>query len=136
MATVVLDASALVVALLGRSPEAIAVRRRVSSATCHAPHLIDAEVGNVLRRLVLRGELSAQAAQRLLEAGAPLIDHRHPMTGALARAAWERRATVTFYDGLYVALAAALGVPLLTADSRLCRAPGLGCVTERVGPIQ
>ena len=34
---------------------------------------------------------------------------------------------MSFYDGLYVALAAALAVPLVTADARLSRAPGLGC---------
>lgn len=135
MATVVLDASALVAALVGRSPEAIALGRRLVTATCHAPHLIDAEVGSALRRLVLRDELPASAAERFLHASTALIDHRHPMTGALAQAAWERRATVTFYDGLYVSLAVALAAPLLTADARLCRAPGLGCATEQVGVI-
>jgi predicted nucleic acid-binding protein len=39
---------------------------------------------------------------------------------------------VTFYDGLYVALAAALRAPLLTADERLSPAPRLGCPVELV----
>jgi predicted nucleic acid-binding protein len=55
------------------------------------------------------------------------------MTGALATAAWALRSNVTFYDGLYVALAVGLAVPLLTADERLSRAPGLGCAVELVG---
>jgi predicted nucleic acid-binding protein len=55
------------------------------------------------------------------------------MTGALARAAWALRQNVSFYDGLYVALAVALTVPLVTADGRLSRAPGLGCGVEQVG---
>lgn len=128
----VIDASALVVALLGRSAEAAVLRRRLVAETCHAPHLIDAEVGNVLRRQVLRGELSAADAQVLLSSSEPLVDHRHQMTGALARAAWELRDNVTFYDGLYVALAAALTLPLVTADQRLSHAPRLGCVIEHV----
>jgi predicted nucleic acid-binding protein len=56
------------------------------------------------------------------------------MTGALARAAWALRNNVSFYDGLYVALATAPAVPLVTADQRLSMAPSLGCVLERVGP--
>jgi len=99
---------------------------------CHAPHLIDAEVGNVLRRHVLRGALAAPDAGALLHSSVPLVDHRHEMTGALATAAWALRSNVTFYDGLYVALAVALAVPLLTADERLSRAPGLGCAVELI----
>lgn len=129
----VIDASALLVALLSKSAEAAALRKRLIAETCHAPHLIDADVGNVLRRRVLRGELSAADAQALLSSSEPLVDHRHQMTGVLARAAWELRENVTFYDGLYVALAAALAVPLVTADLRLSHAPRLGCVVEHVG---
>jgi predicted nucleic acid-binding protein len=131
--TLVVDASALIVALLGRSSEAEALRRRLGAEVCHAPHLIDAEVGNVLRRQVLRGHLAAADARTLLHFSGPLIDHRHQMTGALAGAAWALRQSVSHYDGLYAALAAALAVPLLTADGRLSRAAGLGCAVEQVG---
>ena len=47
-------------------------------------------------------------------------------------AAWALRDNVTYYDALYVALAARLGYPLLTADARLARAPGLPCAVELV----
>ena len=60
------------------------------------------------------------------------VDHRHQMTGALARAAWALRQNLSFYDALYVALAAALDAPLITADRRLSGAPALGCVVEHV----
>lgn len=122
----------MVMAVLGRSAKAVALRRRLASEVCHAPHLIDAEVGNVLRRHVLRGELAGADAEALLQLAAPLIDHRHQMTGALARAAWALRENMSFYDGLYAALAAALTAPLLTADGRLAKAPGLPCVVEQV----
>ncbi|MDA8185596.1 MAG: type II toxin-antitoxin system VapC family toxin [Acidimicrobiales bacterium] len=129
----VVDASAMVFALLGKSAEATALRRRLASEVCHAPHLIDAEVGNVLRRRTLRAEIAAADAEVLLHSGAALIDHRHEMSGALARAAWCLRDNASFYDALYVALAAALGATLFTADARLSRAPDLGCTTELVG---
>ena len=128
----VIDASGMVMALLGRSPEASALRYRLGSEICHAPHLIDAEVGNVLRRHVLREELSPSDAEVLLLSGVPMVDHRHEMTGALAREAWALRENVSFYDGLYVALATALDVPLVTADKRLSEAPGLRCTAEHV----
>jgi len=121
----------MVIAVLGRSAKAVDLRRRLASEVCHAPHLIDAEVGNVLRRHVLRGELAD--AEALLHLAGPLIDHRHEMTGSLARTAWALRANMSFYDGLYAALPAGLAVPLLTADARLAKAPRLRGVAEQVG---
>lgn len=59
---------------------------------------------------------------------------RGEMTGSLARAAWEVRHILTFYDALYAALATGLGVPLLTADAALSRTPGLPCRVELVAP--
>jgi predicted nucleic acid-binding protein len=128
----VIDASGLVVALLARTDEGIALRRRLAAEVCHAPYLIDAEVGNVLRRQVLRGNLTAADAAILLFSSESLVDIRYEMTGALARTAWALRENVTFYDGLYVALARALTVPLVTADVRLSKAPGLGCPVEHI----
>lgn len=127
---IVVDASVLVLGLLGDSPTHRSLRKRLATETCHAPHLVDAEVGNVLRQHVLRGDLLASTAQALLIAGAPLVDHRHEMTGRLGQAAWALRENLTFYDALYVALAQALSIPLLTADRRLAAAPSLPCRVE------
>ena len=38
------------------------------------------------------------------------------------------------YDALYVALAEQLNAPLLTADTRLSRVPGLRCSVEVLEP--
>lgn len=130
---IVVDASALASSLLGSSPRHGSLRRRLAVESCHAPCLVDAEIGNVLRRRVLRGELPAPDAQALLLAAAPLIDHRYEMAGSLGQAAWGLRENVSFYDALYVALAQALSVPLLTGDRRLSRAPGLPCAVELTG---
>jgi predicted nucleic acid-binding protein len=43
---------------------------------------------------------------------------------------WELRANLTAYDAAYVALAEALGAPLLTRDRRLARAAGHGARVE------
>lgn len=130
---IVVDASALGFSLLGASPGHRSLRRRLAVDICHAPHLVDAEIGNILRRRVLRGELPAADAAALLRAGAPLIDCRYEMTGNLARAAWALCENVSFYDALYVALAQALSVPLLTADGRLSRTSALPCEVELIG---
>ena len=39
---------------------------------------------------------------------------------------------MSFYDGLYVALATMLDLPLLTSDIRLTKAPGLPCRYELI----
>jgi predicted nucleic acid-binding protein len=47
---------------------------------------------------------------------------------------WELRDNLTIYDAAYIALAEALGTSLLTADTRLARAPGLMCPIEILSP--
>lgn len=128
----VFDASSLVLALIGKTDAADALRRRVPTMRLHAPHLIDAEVGNVLRRHERAGRISTDEAEAALHAGSALIEYRYPHAGTLSELAWTWRANVSFYDALYAALAVRLGVPLLTADARLGRAPGLGCRIEVV----
>jgi len=48
-------------------------------------------------------------------------------TAPLLSRIWELRDDLTSYDAAYVAAAEALDVPLVTADRRLARAPGLRC---------
>ncbi|SON62373.1 Ribonuclease VapC9 [Mycobacterium simulans] len=128
----VIDASALVLALIAKTDAADALRARLPEMRRHAPHLIDAEVGNVLRRHEQAGHISAREADTALRVAAPLIDDRYPHVGVLARCAWSLRHNLSFYDALYVALATNLDIPLLTADTRLSRAPQLTCRTELV----
>lgn len=127
MSEYVVDAAAAVSALGRKDSVGIAVHKRIAEATCHAPHLIDAEVGHVLRRGERTGEISDETARTALLALPEMIDYRYPHTGRLAQRAWDLRHTITFYDGLYVALAAVLDLPLLTADVRLSKASGLSC---------
>jgi predicted nucleic acid-binding protein len=97
-----------------------------------APALIDAEVGHALRCYVRSGEISArkagEALDDFLEMRVQMVPHRH-----LVDRAWQLRDNVSFYDGLYVAVAEAAGAPLLTFDARLARASGLRTEVELIG---
>lgn len=128
----VIDASALVIAVAGKDADARALRSRLSGTRLHAPHLVDAEVGNVLRRHERSGLLDVVESAAAFGAARALVSERYPHDGALSDAAWALRYNLTFHDALYVALAAALDVPLMTADTRLANAPGLPCDVELV----
>ncbi|MBV9755437.1 MAG: type II toxin-antitoxin system VapC family toxin, partial [Alphaproteobacteria bacterium] len=119
---IVVDASALLEALL-RTAAAASIERRLFAAgqTLHAPHLLDLEVAQVLRRYAAGGEL---AAPRGRDALADLSDfplQRWPHDVLLPRV-WELRNNLTAYDAVYIALAEALDAPLLTRDQRLAGA--------------
>jgi len=128
----VLDASAMVLALSGKTETASALRARLAGVRKHAPHLIDAEVGNVLRRHEREARLSPEEALLALRAARAVLDHRYPHVGPLAELAWTWRHNLSFYDALYVALAVLLDLPLITGDVRLSRAPDLRCTIELV----
>ncbi len=121
-------------AVVGRSAGARSLLAELAGDTCHAPHLVDAELGSVLRRLTAAQALAPTTGHRLLHVGAALIAVRHPMIGRLASAAWELRQTITFYDAGYVALAAEMQVMLVTADARLARAASAHCGLRLVDP--
>ena len=112
----VVDASVLVEYLTG-AEHASQARDAVLGETerLWAPHLIDAEVGHVLRRAV---------ALRAIEALSDLVDLPIKRTShlGLVQRAFEVRSNMSFYDALYVALAERLEMPLLTFDARLQRA--------------
>jgi predicted nucleic acid-binding protein len=125
----VLDASATVRVLAPVDDAGFALQARLLGERCVAPHLIDAEVGHVLRRRVAAGDIEASNAEAALMSLTALVVERYPHT-ALARAAWALRHNLSYYDALYAALAARLRAPLLTADKRLANAPGLPCEVE------
>jgi predicted nucleic acid-binding protein len=117
----VVDASVLV-EFLGGGRHAPMVDERLADEehTLWAPHLIDAEIGQVLRRWVRLGKLTADAAGRALwevdDLPVERVEHE-----LLIHVAWGLRDNFSFYDGLYVALALMLDEPLLTFDARLAR---------------
>jgi predicted nucleic acid-binding protein len=128
----VIDASVLALALIGRSEEAVNVRRALIEVRCHAPHLVDAEFGNVLRKRTRAGDVTLLQARTALSTASSIVDVRYPHAGNLSELAWTMRDNLSFYDALYVALAVRLDVPLWTGDRRLSRAPGLPCAVDLV----
>lgn len=117
----VLDASVLVEFLGGgRNSRLVDERLAAEEHTLWAPHLIDAEIGQALRRQVRQGRLSAELAGGALREidDLPIERVEHEL---LIHVAWDLRDNFSFYDALYVALALMLGEPLLTFDARLAR---------------
>lgn len=121
---IVVDASALLEVLLN-TPAGTLVARRLfaEDQTLHAPHLLDVEVAQVLRRYALARDLDPDRGLQALEDLADFPLTRYPHDLFLPRI-WELRRNMTAYDAVYVALAETLAAPLVTRDARLASAAG------------
>jgi predicted nucleic acid-binding protein len=121
---VVIDASALV-DLIVQSERAPAVAQAVGATEMVAPDVVNPEVLSILRRLERTGALAARQAVQAVD---DLMDApvRRFSTLPLLAEAWTLRASVSAADACYVVLARILRCPLVTADRRFSRAPGLG----------
>ncbi|WP_029144718.1 type II toxin-antitoxin system VapC family toxin [Microbacterium luticocti] len=120
---IVADCSAVVDALTG-APGSHEVRTVLADGDLHAPTLLDYEVPSALRGLVRRDEISTTRAVEALADFDALPIRRWNSAPALRARVFAMRHTITAYDAAYVALAEALGCPLLTRDVRLARAAG------------
>jgi predicted nucleic acid-binding protein len=101
---IVVDASVVLEVLLqterGRGVEG----RMFGGETLAAPHLLDLEVTQVLRRHVLRGVLAASRAEGALRDHQDLRIERYRHDLFLGRS-WALRYDATAYDAVYLALA-------------------------------
>jgi predicted nucleic acid-binding protein len=121
---IVLDASAAVDWLL-QTPQGRQIESRIFSRheSLHAPHLLDLEIAQVLRRLVRQKVIPESRAG---EAIRDLFDariNRYPHVLLLPRI-WQLRHNFSAYDAAYIALAEQLDAPLITRDSRLAAGSG------------
>lgn len=121
---IVLDASAAVDWLL-QTPAGQRIERRIYSRneTLHAPHLLDLEVTQVLRRLALQGVVSARRADEAMSDLLDLRIARYPHLLLLPRI-WQLRHNCSAYDASYIVLSERLGAALITRDARLASASG------------
>jgi predicted nucleic acid-binding protein len=120
---IVIDASALTELLVAGTPRAVRIATRIQRETLHAPHLIDLELVSALRSLEARQVLStAEATKATFDLLAVTIT-RYAHDAFIPRI-WQLRSNMTAYDAVYIALAEALGAPLVTCDAKLAGAPG------------
>jgi predicted nucleic acid-binding protein len=122
---IVVDASVVVEVLL-RTDRGVTLADRLFSGaeTLHAPHLLDVEVTQVLRRYAARGDVTEQRAAESLALLAMMPVARYTHEPLLQRM-WALRVNFTACDAAYVALAEGLGATLITCDHRLASAPGI-----------
>lgn len=129
---IIVDASAVVAALVDASADGQWVRAQLVGCAFDAPVLMHYEAANYLRRGVISKALSDLDAS---DAYAQLWQWPVTTWGLerFAGRVWDLRQNVTAYDAAYVALAEYLDVPLLTLDTRLTRAPGTRCAFIALG---
>jgi len=109
-----------------QSELAVELLDRAAKGDCRlwAPELIFAEIGNVLWKKCMRGEIDEEDARKILGAiaqkfPASVAEIRPLLPAAFEIACFYRR---TLYDSVYIALTVAKNGVFLTADERLVNA--------------
>ena len=118
---IVIDASALIEWLFQTSTGVQIERRAISAGDICAPHLLDLEVLQTLRKLVRSQTISVARAMQALEDFRDMDIARYAHNAFLPRI-WSLRDTCTAYDAVYVALAESLSAVLVTHDRKLASA--------------
>ncbi|MGH7553669.1 MAG: type II toxin-antitoxin system VapC family toxin [Longimicrobiales bacterium] len=124
--TLVVDASLVVAGLVDSGPDGDWAEGVLGSDDLAAPHLLLAEVANILRRASLHAEISPETAS-LAHADLLALNVELFPYAPFANRVWELRRNVTAYDAWYVALAETLEAGLATLDAKLVSAAGPRC---------
>ena len=124
--TLVVDASVVVSALVDSGREGKWAESTLAEGSLAAPELVLAEACNILRRLEQSGDIPRSEAHGAQENLLRMDLELFPFT-PFAERIWALRSNLTSYDAWYVALAEALGCPLITLDRKLGRAAGPAC---------
>ena len=127
----VVDASVIAPVVADAGPDGVRFRQRLHSEQVAAPDLLRVEVLSVIRRQLHVGTLEVTQAEQGVTDLLDLPITVYPTAPLLLRC-WQLRDNLTAYDACYIALAETLGCSLLTADTRLSRAPGTTCDTETI----
>jgi predicted nucleic acid-binding protein len=122
---IVVDASVIVEVIIG----SVGAADRLTGERLVAPAIVDSEAGSAVRRQWRHGSLDDERASTAIGALSALEIMRFEHRALLPRA-WELRHNLTFTDGLYVALAEQLQIPLVTLDARIAAAPRITADVE------
>jgi predicted nucleic acid-binding protein len=125
----VVDASVIAPVVADGGHDGLRFRQRLYDEQLAAPDLLRVEVQSVIRRQLHVGTIDVTQADQAVTDLLDLPITVYPTAPLLLRC-WQLRDNLTSYDACYVALAETLGCILLTADTRLLRAPGTRCPIE------
>jgi predicted nucleic acid-binding protein len=119
---IVLDASAAIDWLL-QTTAGREIEKRIFSRgeSLHAPHLLDLEVVQAMRRMVRESKVSAQRAHQMIGDFLDLRVTRYPHELFVPHI-WRLRNNFSAYDAAYVSLTEELQATLITRDARLASA--------------
>lgn len=122
----VVDAGCLYERLLGTNASDRIGQVLAADEDWAAPHVVDVETVNLIRRERLLGRLDETAAKLAVEGLQVWPGERFGHTALLPRV-WELRHNVRGWDAFYVALAEVLGATMVTLDVRLANSTGPRC---------
>ncbi len=103
-----------------RTDDAVAVLAK--DPTWVAPTLWRSELRSVVHKYITRGDLTISRAARLLDQVDEVLDGREGDVDSQEVLTLASRSGCTTYDCEYVALASALGVPLITTHRAILKA--------------
>jgi predicted nucleic acid-binding protein len=121
---IVVDASVIIHILLDGQIKPEIMARLENANGLMAPHLIDLEVMNAIKKQTNLKKLTFEEAESTFYIFNAITIDRRP-TYQLNNRIWELRNNLTPYDSAFVALAEIAKLPLITRDGRLANAPNL-----------
>ena len=127
---IVLDASAALELLLNSASGRLIAQEIINrNTTLHAPHLVDLEIVQALRRYVISGEIQESRAATAINHWLALDVARYPHE-PFVKSIWQYRNNLTAYDAAYVALAKVLKATLFTCDRALAEISAMDTTIE------